>query len=192
MEHCGYLVRDRIPISIREWKKKINEPNVSFVSDVDKNLLWNDILAHFMLQADDYDDINDDELKELVQKWTMKKIATQFQTWEKSLYTKYVKKNLTPNFNTSGPLAKLRPYWNDFVQYKTSEEGEKELRECPTEGIPPWHGIRWLRDCHCQVGKNESRHSCQGYHTRITQLAQTREELVFHSWGKTRPRDQEV
>ena len=39
VEHCGYLVRDIIPISIREWKKKINEPDVSFVSDVDKNLL---------------------------------------------------------------------------------------------------------------------------------------------------------
>ena len=78
MEHCGYLVRDRIPISIREWKKKINEPDVSFVSDVDKNLLWNDILAHFTLQADDYDDINDDELKELVRSWAMKKMTTQF------------------------------------------------------------------------------------------------------------------
>ena len=78
VEHCGYLVRDRIPISIREWKKKINEPDVSFVPDVDKNLLWNDILAHFTLQADDYDDINDDELKELVRSWAMKKMATQF------------------------------------------------------------------------------------------------------------------
>ena len=48
------------------------------VSDVDKNLLSNDIIAHFTLQADDYDDINDDELKELVQKWAMKKMATQF------------------------------------------------------------------------------------------------------------------
>ena len=36
-----------------------------------------------MLQADDYDDINDDELKDLVQKWAMKKMATQFQTWNK-------------------------------------------------------------------------------------------------------------
>ena len=80
------------------------------------------------MQADDYDDINDNELKELVRKWAMKKMATQFQTWKKSLYTKYVKKNLTPNFNTRGPLAKLRLYWNDFVQYKTSEEGEKQVR----------------------------------------------------------------
>ena len=58
----------------------------------------------------------------------MKKMATQFQTWKKSIYTKYVKKNVTPNFNTSGPLAKLRPYWNDFVQYKTSKEGEERVR----------------------------------------------------------------
>ena len=63
-----------------------------------------------MLQADDYDAINDDELKELVRKWAMKKMATQFQTCKKSLYMKYVKKNLTPSFNTSGPLVKLRPY----------------------------------------------------------------------------------
>ena len=54
--------------------------------------------------------LNDDELKELVRKWAMKKMATQFQTWKKSLYMKYVKKNITPNFNTSGPLVKLRPY----------------------------------------------------------------------------------
>ena len=58
----------------------------------------------------------------------MKKMTTQFQTWKKSLYTKYIKNNLTPNFNTRGPLAKWRPYWNDFVQYKTSEEGEERVR----------------------------------------------------------------
>jgi hypothetical protein len=78
MEHHGYLVRDRIPISIREWKQKINAPDVSFISDLNKNLLWNDILQHFMLQADDYDGINDYELKELVRKWALKKMATQF------------------------------------------------------------------------------------------------------------------
>ena len=29
VQHCGYLVRDRLPISAREWKQKINEPHVS-------------------------------------------------------------------------------------------------------------------------------------------------------------------
>ena len=33
-----------------------------------------------------------------------------------------------PNFNTRGPLAKFRPYRNDFVQYKTSKEGEEWVR----------------------------------------------------------------
>ena len=80
------------------------------------------------MQADDYDAINDDELKELVRKWATKKMATQFQTWKKFLYMKYVKKNLTPNFNTRGLLAKLRPYWNGFVQYMTSKECEEWVR----------------------------------------------------------------
>ena len=26
VHHCGYLVRDRLPISTREWKKKTNAP----------------------------------------------------------------------------------------------------------------------------------------------------------------------
>ena len=29
MQHCGYLIRDRLPISAREWKQKINEPHIS-------------------------------------------------------------------------------------------------------------------------------------------------------------------
>ena len=76
VQHCGYFIRDRLPISAREWKQKINEPYVSFVSDLDKNLIWDDILQYFTLQANDYDAINGDELKELVRKWAMKKMAT--------------------------------------------------------------------------------------------------------------------
>ena len=33
-------------------------------------------------------------------------------------------------------------------------------------------------------GKNGSGHSCQGYHTRITQLVQTREKLLFAHGGR--------
>ena len=67
VHHCGYLVRDRLPISTREWKKKTNAPHISFVSDRDKALIWNDVLVHFTLQTDGYDDIIDgDELKERV------------------------------------------------------------------------------------------------------------------------------
>ena len=76
MHHCGYLVRDRLPISTHEWKKT-NAPHISFVSDRDKTLIWKDVLVHFTLQTDGYDDIIDgDELKEWVRDWAMKKMAT--------------------------------------------------------------------------------------------------------------------
>ena len=124
VHHCGYLVWDRLPISTREWKKKTNAPHISFVSDHDKTLIWKDVLVHFTLQTDGYDDIIDgDELKERVRDWAMKKMATQFQTWKKHLYTTYVKKNIAPDFTVPGPISKQRPYWDEFVQYKTSEEG---------------------------------------------------------------------
>ena len=75
---------------------------ISVVSDRDKALIWNDVLVHFTLQTDGYDNIIDgDELKERVMDWAMKKMATQFQTWKKHLYTTYVKKNIAPDFISS-------------------------------------------------------------------------------------------
>ena len=62
VNHCGYLVRDRLPINAREWKEKTNAPHISFVSDLDKTLIWDDILQYFMLETDDAD------MKELVKK----------------------------------------------------------------------------------------------------------------------------
>jgi len=83
--------------------------------------MWTDIKHHFTF------DTNDDELKERIQEWTMKKMATLFQAWKKNLYTKFVKKNETPNFSTK-VYVKLKPFWDEFVQYKTSEESEAIIR----------------------------------------------------------------
>jgi uncharacterized membrane protein len=53
----------------------------------------------------------------------MKKMATQFQTWKKDLFNKYVNNDETPDWRVvKGPLAKQRPYWEELVQYKTLEE----------------------------------------------------------------------
>jgi hypothetical protein len=57
----------------------------------------------------------------------MKKMATHLQAWKKNLYNKFIKKNETPEFNTKA-YVKQRPFWNDFVQYKTSEEGDALVR----------------------------------------------------------------
>ena len=40
VSHCGYLVRDQIPISAREWREKRGAPEINFVSDRDKELVW--------------------------------------------------------------------------------------------------------------------------------------------------------
>jgi hypothetical protein len=119
--HLGYLIRDRIPINVREWKEKKGAPHISFVSNHDKDLVWRDVLLHFGL------DTNDKELKKRVRDWSMKKMATQFQCWKKNLYNKFIKRNLTPDFSTQANV-KLRPFWGEFVQFKTSEEGEKWVR----------------------------------------------------------------
>ena len=119
VNQCGFIVRDRIPVSAREWKQKISAPNVSFVSDRDKNLAWRDITQHFTLQADD-------ALKELVRDWTMKKMATLFQSWKKTLYKKFILKNATPNFNAK-VFVKLESHWDAFVEYKTSQDSEERV-----------------------------------------------------------------
>ena len=72
VNHLGYLVRDRIPISVREWKENKKHPEISYVSRRDKELLWGDVLQHFTLET------NDEQLKERVRDWSMKKMAPMF------------------------------------------------------------------------------------------------------------------
>jgi hypothetical protein len=72
VNHLGYLARDRIPINVCEWKKNKQRPEISYVSDRDNELVWGDMLQHFTL------DTNDEQLKERVRDWSMKKTATQF------------------------------------------------------------------------------------------------------------------
>ena len=56
----------------------------------------------------------------------MKKMATLFQSWKKTLYKKFILKNETPDFNAK-VFVKLESHWDDFVQYKTSQESEERV-----------------------------------------------------------------
>ena len=73
VNHYGVLVRDRVPISVHEWKQKNDDPLISFVSEREKGLLWDSVTAHFNLPACE-------DLRKLVKSWALKKMATQFQT----------------------------------------------------------------------------------------------------------------
>jgi hypothetical protein len=69
INHCGVLVRDRVPINVHEWKKKKDDPLISFVSKREKDLLWDSVTAHFNLPAGE-------DLKKPVKSWTLKKMST--------------------------------------------------------------------------------------------------------------------
>jgi hypothetical protein len=56
----------------------------------------------------------------------MKKMATLFQSWKKTLYKKFILKNEMPNFNANA-FVKLESHWDDFVQYKISQESEERV-----------------------------------------------------------------
>ena len=101
VNHCGVHVRDRVPISVHEWKKRKDNPLISFVSEREKDILWDSVTAHFTLPAGV-------DLRNLVKSWALKKMTTQFQTWKKKLYTKFVKKNLALDFSENSPYKKLR------------------------------------------------------------------------------------
>jgi hypothetical protein len=47
VSQCRAIVRDNVPISYREWKRKAENPHV--VPDLVKNLLQDEILKHFTL-----------------------------------------------------------------------------------------------------------------------------------------------
>ena len=48
-KQCGVMVRDRVPISVREWNKTKKVPQSEFVADRFKDSLFDDLMAHFTL-----------------------------------------------------------------------------------------------------------------------------------------------
>ena len=57
----------------------------------------------------------------------MKKMAIAFQTFKKNLNKDYVKKGLTPDFEKD--FKNQRPYWDAFVQYKSSKDSEQRTTQ---------------------------------------------------------------
>jgi hypothetical protein len=66
-------------------------------------------------------DLNIKERK--VKKWSLLKMATQFNNWKKRLDKDYVQKQKTPVF--IGAFEKIKDHWDAFAEYKTSEKAKK-------------------------------------------------------------------
>ena len=64
--------------------------------------------------------------QELVKKCVLKKMALAFATFKKKLYINYIKQDKEPNWDD---LPQVKPYWEEFKQYKLSEEAQKNLNK---------------------------------------------------------------
>ena len=103
---CGVLVRDKIPINIHQWyKPKEEDPQVSFVNDMQKDDLWTKLKANFTLPLEE--DPEKPVKEQLIKSCALKKMADLFRRWRKEL-KKFVAKEETPEF--IGKYEKLRDH----------------------------------------------------------------------------------
>src|SRR3954465_7291283 len=118
---CGVLVRDKILISIQQWLKPKNEdPEVSYVNDLQKNDLWTELKSNFTLPPED--DPEKPVKEQLIKSFALKRMADLFRRWKKDL-NRFVEKKETPEFK--GIYEKIRDDRPAFVAHKTSEKSKK-------------------------------------------------------------------
>jgi hypothetical protein len=118
VNQCGYFIRENIPISYKLQKKnKVTDNDADIITDMEKEILWREVKLHFNFSEDKEGVLKD---------WVMKKMAIAFQMFKKNLNKDYVKKGLTPVFENN--YKKQRPFWDEFVQYKLSEESKERAR----------------------------------------------------------------
>ena len=91
------LVRDCIPITVREWHKPKGDAEPGhYVDDVAKRNLLTKLMAHFNLPPEENVD-RGRQMEEAVKDFALKKMAELFKHHRKRLHH-LVKKNKTPDF----------------------------------------------------------------------------------------------
>nr|XP_051209486.1 uncharacterized protein LOC127326740 [Lolium perenne] len=93
---CGVLVRDRLPITIREWNKTKNVSEDQ-VADRYKDTLFDDLMTHFTLPVLR----SESEMakqRALVKKWALKKMGELFRAYKNRLWATYKAEKKPPLF----------------------------------------------------------------------------------------------
>ena len=123
ISQCGVLVRDCIPITVREWHKpkglELSADEATqgiYIDDVAKRSLLTKLMAHFNLVPAEEDADKKTEMEEAVKKFALKKMAELFKNHKKRLCS-LIKKKKTPDFNAG--YEKVKDHWGEFVNYST-------------------------------------------------------------------------
>ena len=83
-----------------------------------KEMLWAELKDMFTL----FERVD----QELVKKCALRKMALAFATFKKKLYTNYIKKDKESIWDD---LSQVKPYWEEFKQYKLSEEAQEKFQQ---------------------------------------------------------------
>jgi hypothetical protein len=67
---CEVLVRDHVPISVREWNNRKRADDSEYAAERYKESLWNDLMAHFNLPECENEDAAR-QLRAKVKQWMM-------------------------------------------------------------------------------------------------------------------------
>ena len=102
---CGVLVRDKIPISIHQWyKPKKEDPEVSYVNDMQKDDLWTELKANFTLPPEE--DPEKPVKEQLIKSCALKKMADLMRRWRKEL-NQFVKEKRHQNSSANMRRSKI-------------------------------------------------------------------------------------
>ena len=123
VRQCGVLVKDQLPISLQEWREPAKpRPDLTFVDDREKSLLWDTLMEHFTL-PDHFTEADVQKVKDAA----LRKMAVAFKNHKNREWDKYVKGGRkTPVFE--GTLENQRAHWDDFVKFKDSELAKERSR----------------------------------------------------------------
>ena len=98
------------------------DPDVTYVDQRAKDLLWESLMSHFTLS----DRLTDADL-EKVKNSALKKMAIAFNNHKKNIWAAYVNAGKkTPEFK--GTLEKARDHWDAFMKFKESEVAQERSR----------------------------------------------------------------
>ncbi|KAK1602397.1 hypothetical protein QYE76_018960 [Lolium multiflorum] len=126
---CGVLVRDHVPITVREWHKPKGlvlsaeeEGQGLYIDDVAKNSIMDKLMSHFNIVPEEGGDAEKAKMEQALREFGKKKMAELFKSHKKRL-RRLIKIEKTPD------NEKVKTHWEEFVKYTTESEEFKRRSE---------------------------------------------------------------